>query len=260
MFKYHTINHLREKYLVIHVREEVKRVNRECRECARCFKVQPVQQQMAPLPQIHLQMTTKPFANGAVDFGGPYLTIQGRGRSRAKPYLCLFLCLQTHCCHLETATSLETDAFLNAFVRMTARRGWPTKMLSDNGSNFVGAEKEIKELVGKLDHNQVQCMTSNQGINWYWNPPSTPHFGGVFEAMIKSSKRAIYIILKDADITDEELQTTFIGVGSLMNSRLPTALSDDPNDKPVLTSNHFLIGQMGSDFVPESVDNTAFNP
>ena len=255
-----TINHLREKYLVIHVREEVKRVNRECRECARRFKVQPVQQQMAPLPQIRLQMTTKPFANCAVDFGGPYLTIQGRGRSRAKRYLCLFLCLQTHCCHLEMATSLETDAFLNAFVRMTARRGWPTKMLSDNGSNFVGAEKEIRELVGELDHDQVQRMTSNQGVTWYWNPPSAPHFGGVFEAMIKSSKRAIYAILKDADVTDEELQTTFIGVESLMNSRPLTALSDDPNDEPVLTPNHFLIGQMGGDFVPESVDNTAFNP
>ena len=122
-------------------------------------------------------------------------------------------------------------------------------MLSDNGSNFVGTKKEIKELVGELDHDQVQHMTSNQGVNWYWNPPSAPHFGGVFEAMIKSSKRAIYAILKDADITDEELQTTFIGVESLMNSRPLTALSDDPNDEPVLTLNHLLIGQMGSDFV-----------
>ena len=78
----YTINHLQEKYLVIHVREEVKGVNRECRECARRFKVQPVQQQMAPLPQIRLQMTTKPLANCAVDFGGLYLTIQGRERSR----------------------------------------------------------------------------------------------------------------------------------------------------------------------------------
>ena len=78
--------------------------------------------------------------------------------------------------------------------------------------------------------------------------------------MIKSSKRAIYAIFKDADITDEELQTTFIGVESLVNSRPLTALSDEPNDEPVPTPNHFLIGQMGGDFVPESVDKTAFNP
>ena len=108
----YTINHL-QKYLVIHVREEVKWVNRECRECARHFRVQ---QQMAPLLQIHLQMTTKPFANCAVDFGGLYLTVQVHGRSRAKRYLCLFLRVQTHCCDLEMATSLDTGAFLNAFV------------------------------------------------------------------------------------------------------------------------------------------------
>ena len=208
------------------------------------FQSPPVQQQMAPLLQIRLQMTTKPFANCAVDFGGPYLTIQSCGRSRAKRYLCLFLCLQTHCCHLEMATSLETDAFFNTFMQMTARRGWPMKILSDNGLNVVGAEKEIRELVGELDHDQVQPMTSNQGVTWHCNPPSAPHFGGVFEAMIKSSKRAIYAILKDADVSDEELQTTFIGVKSLMNSRPLTTLSDNPNDEPVLTPNHFLIRQM----------------
>ncbi|KAL9987286.1 hypothetical protein ACROYT_G001568 [Oculina patagonica] len=129
----YTINHLQEKYLVMHVREEVKRVNRECRECARRFKVQPVQQQMAPLPQIRLQMTTRPKAS--------------------------------HLCRAD-----------------------------------------------------------------------------------------------DADINDEELETTFIGVESLMNSRPLTTVSDDPNDEPVLTPNHFLIGQMGGDFVPESVDTTPFSP
>ena len=127
------------------------------------------------------------------------------------------------------ATSLETDAFLNAFVRMTARKGWPTKMLSDNGTNFVGAEKEIRELVSQLDHDQLQHMTSSRGVTWHWNPPQGPHFGGVFESMIKSAKRAIYAVLKDADINDEELET-FIGVESLMNSRPLTTVSDDPND------------------------------
>ena len=74
------------KYLVVHVREQVKRVMRECFECARRFR------------------STK----------------QGRGRVpgrvRAKRYLCLFLCLKTHCCRLEMASSLDTDALLNAFV------------------------------------------------------------------------------------------------------------------------------------------------
>ena len=51
-----------------------------------------------------------------------------------------------------------------------------------------------------------------------------------------------------------------MGVESLMNSRPLTALRNDPNDEPVLTPNHFLIGQMGGDFIPESVDTTTYSP
>ena len=169
----YTINHLREKYFVVHAREQVKRVMRECLQCGKRFR----------LPRIRLQQTSRPFINCAFDYGGPYLTKQGRGRVRAKRYLCLFLCLQTYCCQLELASSLDTDAFLNAFIRMAGRRGWPQQMLSDNGTNFVGAYK-------------VQRMTSNKGVTWKWNPPDGPHFGGVFESMIKSAKRAIAAVMQ----------------------------------------------------------------
>ena len=103
-------------------------------------------------------------------------------------------------------------------------------------------------------------MTSSKGVSWKWNPPAAPHFGGVFECLIKSAKRAIFAVLGDAEVNDEELETIFIGVESLMNSRPLTAVSVDPNDDRVLTPNHFLIGQIGGDFVPESVDTEPFNP
>ena len=211
---------------------------------------------MAPLPQFRLQMAYKPFTNCATDFGGHYMTMQGRGRTRTKRYLCLFLCLQTHSCHLEMATSLDTGSFINAFTR----RRWPKMMLSDNGTNFVAADREIRELVAQLDQDQIRHATANEGVEWHWNPPAAPHFGGVFESMNKAAKRAISAILKNVDVTDEELYTCFIGVESLLNSRPLTTFSDDPNDEPVLTSNHFIIGQMGGDILPESVDMTEFNP
>ena len=84
----YTINHVREKYLVVHVREQVKRVMREYFECARRFQTKPAHQQMAPLPKIRLQQSSRPSESCAVDFGGPFLTKQGRGRVRAKRYLC----------------------------------------------------------------------------------------------------------------------------------------------------------------------------
>ena len=104
----YTINHIREKCLVIHVRQEEIRTNKDCSECVRHFKVPPVQKQMAPLPQTRLQMTTRPFTHCVVDVATSYLTVQGRGRTRCTRYVCLFIWLQTHCCHLEMSTSLET--------------------------------------------------------------------------------------------------------------------------------------------------------
>ena len=51
----YTINHVQEKYLVVHVREQVKRVMREFFECMRRFRSKPAHQQMAPLQKIRLQ-------------------------------------------------------------------------------------------------------------------------------------------------------------------------------------------------------------
>ena len=156
--------------------------------------------------------------------------------------------------------SSDTNAFFNAFDRMTARRGCPQQMLTDNGTNFVSASRELRDLVSTIDQDKIQRMTSNKGVSWKWNPPAAPYFGGVFESMIKSAKRAIFAVLGDSEVNDEELETIFIGVESLLNSRPLRAVSVDPNDNRFLTPNHFLIGQIGSDFVPESVDTESFNP
>lgn len=74
--------------------------------------------------------------------------------------------------------------------------------------------------------------------------------------MIKAAKRAIYAELSGADVNDEELETAIIGAESLLNSRPLTTVSGDQNDELVLTPNHFLIGQMGGELAPESVDTT----
>ncbi len=143
----------------------------------------------------------------SVDFGGPFITIQGRGKRRAKRYLCLFTCLSTRAVHLEIAFGLDTDSFLNAFYRMVSRRGLPDEMLSDNGTNFKSADKELKYLVTQLDENRITESAANKGIKWRFNPPLAPHFGGVHETMIKAAKKSINAILGNADVTDEELMT-----------------------------------------------------
>ena len=182
---------------------------------------------------------------------------QGRCRTKAKRYLCLFTCLVTRAVHLEISYSLDTDSFINAFTRMM--RGTPTYVISDNGSNFVGADRELQELVESLDQERIiRESTKHHRIDWKFNPPAAPHFGGVFEALIKSEKKAIKAILGDADINDEELHTAICGA----DSQPITYVGADPNDHSPLTPNHFLVGQLGGGpFAPELLDaEEVYNP
>ncbi|XP_068680566.1 uncharacterized protein [Montipora foliosa] len=158
------------------------------------------------------------------------------------------------------AYALDTDSFMNAFYRMVNRRGLPREMLSDNGGKFVGGNKELSDLVKELDQDKIVKSTANQGIKWKFNPPHAPHFGGAHEIMMKGAKRAVYAILGNAEITDEELMTAFTGAEAILNSRPLTYQSANPEDDIPLTPNHFLFGQVGGKFAPESVDEITFNP
>ena len=92
-------------------------------------------------------------------------------------------------------------------------------MLSDNGTNFVAAERELREFVQALDQSKIAQSSANKELMWHFNPPLAPHFGGVHETMIKAAKRAVNAVLGNADVTDEELTTALTGAEALLNSR-----------------------------------------
>ena len=252
-----TLSSLSTKFWIVAAREAIIEWERECAMCQR-RKVKVAQQIMAPLPLNRLTTSLRAFVKVAIDFGGPFMTMQGRGKPRQKRYLCLFTCLASRAVHLEMAYSLDVDSFLNALNRIINRRGVPEEILSDNGTNFVAANKEFCELICKDP--KVQTNTAKKGIKWIFNPPYAPHFGGVFEIMIKSAKRAIMAILNNADVKDEELVTAFCGAEALINSRPLTYQSANIKDNVPLTPNHFLHGQMGGQFAPEVVDGIAHDP
>ena len=254
-----TLAALSTRYWVMSGREVIREWERQCAECRR-RKAKTCRQIMAPLPVSRLKSSLRAFTRTAVDYAGPFITIQGRGKRRQKRYLCLFTCLATRAVHLEMAFGLDTDAFLNALYRMTSRRGLMEEMFSDNGTNFRAADKELKSLISQLDQEKIKESIANKGIDWHFNPPLAPHFGGIHESMIKSAKRAISAILGNADITDEELMTAIIGAEGLINSRPLTYQSTDPADDVPLTPNHFLHGQIGGQFAPTAVDDTQFHP
>ena len=181
-------------------------------------------------------------------------------RVSAKRYLCLFTCSATRAVHLEMAFSLSTTDFLNEFSRMVAKRGRPEEVTSDNGSNFVGANKELKELIQSIDQEKIVDDSANKGIKWNWNPPEGSHFRGVFESLIKVAKKSLKAIVGNSGLNDDELQTALKEVEALMNLRPLSYEGTDPHDEPVLTPSHFLIRQLGGQLAPQVTDEIAFNP
>jgi len=98
-------------------------------------------------------------------------------------------------------------------------------------------------------------------FKWIFNPPYAPHFGGVFETMIKAVKKAIVAIIETQMlIINEELMTTFTGTEALVNSRPLTYQSANPLDDIPLTPNHQLHGQTGGTFASKATTEEAFHP
>lgn len=130
---------------------------------------------MGDLPSFRVTPDEPPFHCTGVDFFGS-LSIK-QGRSTVKRYGCLFTCLNSRAIHLELAYDLSASSFINVLKRFMCRRGCPSKMYSDNGTNFVGAARELKQAAKELAKPSVQRLMSSKCISWHFNSPAAPHMG-----------------------------------------------------------------------------------
>lgn len=131
---------------------------------------------MADLPEERVVPDLPPFTNVGVDYFGP-VDVK-RGRSIVKRYGVVFTCMTSRAVHLEVAYSLDTDSCINALRRFICRRGQVSHLRSDNGTNFVGAERELREALASLNHDRIERALSKKGIKWSFNPPAGSHHGG----------------------------------------------------------------------------------
>ena len=240
-----TLSLLREKYWIIHARQSVKSIIAKCTTCIR-HRGQTMNQVMGNLPSSRINPSDV-FSNVGIDYAGPIKirTSPGRGYKSMKGYIAVFVCLSTKAIHLEAVSSLDSRNFLQAFKRFTSRRGLCNHIYSDCGTNFVGADVEIKEIFRRhsVKNNAIINNLSSQGIQWHFNPPAAPNFGGLWEAAVKSMKFHLKRVIGEQTLTYEELSTLLQGIEAYLNSRPLVPLSDDPSDISTLTPAHFLIGR-----------------
>ncbi|XP_029997552.1 uncharacterized protein LOC115424424 [Sphaeramia orbicularis] len=194
---------------------------------------------MADLPESRVTPEKPPFTFVGVDYFAPFEV--KHGRSLVKRYGVIFTCLVIRAVHIEVASSLDTDSFINALHRFIARRGQVQELRSDNGTNFVWADRELRRAMEEWNHERITDMLSLKGVRWIFNPPTGSQHGGAWEWLIRSIRKVLNSTLQTQHLDEEGLQTALCEVEPILNSRPITQESMDPNDLEALTPNHLLL-------------------
>lgn len=216
---------------------------------------------MGNLPVERVQYV-HPFYKVGVDYCGPFKvhTIRRRGQSPVKVYVCIFVCLSTKAVHIEMVGNLSTESFLGALSWFTSRRGNCHTICSDNGTSFVGANNDLRELFQFLASkaSNITAALQKYKIEWKFIPPGAPHMGGIWEAAVKQAKIHLGRVIGESLLTMEEFSTLLTKIEAISNSR-PVALAQ-VDDIDYITPAHFLIGRTFVDIAEDDVTNIKITP
>ena len=237
----------RKKYWILGARKLAKRIGYDCVTCRR-WRNKSCNQLMSNLPECRIIPGGSPFQYCCIDYFGPMLIKYGR-RARTKAYGIIFTCLTTRAIYIDLATDISTDKFLLAFRRFISNFGQPEKVISDNGSNFIGAKREITNLINRWKSGDEEAQKLNNictqyTIQWTFSTPLAPHHNGVVESMVKSVKSSINKVVKESVLSEEEYRTVFAEVSACINSRPVWPSSDGDVEQPPITCQDLLRPSM----------------
>ena len=106
-----------------------------------------------------------------------------------------------------------------------------TRLRSDQGTNFVGAENELKRSYQEMDDERIKAELLKHNIDWIRNPAMASNFGAAWERQIRSVRNIIAALMKQhgCSLDNESLQTMLCEVEAVVNSRpLTTESLSDP--------------------------------
>ena len=248
------------KYIILGLGTLCHQVKFSCAIC-RMMKGKVAHQLQGALPVRRLGEGLRPFEHVGMDFAGPFEVKVGRGKPRKKLYVLVLTCMAVRAVHLEATGGTDTTHVVNAISRFVDVRGIPKTVTTDNQTSFQKADKDLTDWIGAIDLDMLREKTGHEfrpgsrGIEWIFNPPLAPHFGGVFEILVKAMKRALKTTVGHADLTEEEFRTVISKVAWMLNNR-PIQPVGDSSDLEALTPNHFLNGAPEDAVFPPNLPNS----
>ncbi|XP_065365610.1 uncharacterized protein LOC135958645 [Calliphora vicina] len=223
-----TINELRQRYWIPHIKSVFKKVVKKCYVC-KYDNAKPTQPLMGTLPPDRVTPFIRPFTYTGVDLFGPFNVAIGRRKEKRGG-------------HIELAENLSADAFILCFRNFVNRRGTPVRIRSDNGTNFIASQKLLKKEVRLLNIDEITKEATKHNIEWIFNCPANPSSGGCWERLIRIVKRLLLKTLRDSTPRLETLRSVLIEAENIINSRPLTEIPVSSEDAESITPNHFLIG------------------
>jgi hypothetical protein len=130
--------------------------------------------------------------------------------------------------------------------RFFSYRGYPKLILSDNGTQMVGAENELRLMIKGWNVKQLKEFCAERSIKWKFTTPLAPHQNGATEAMVKTIKTALKKAIGDAVLAPFELYTCLLEITNLVNQRPIGRIPTDPDNGSYLCPNDILLGRATS--------------
>ena len=233
-----TLTEVRSRFWILKGRALVKKIVHQCVVCRKSEGNPYLGPSPPPLPEFRLK-EDPPFTYTGVDFAGPLYVKASSATASSKVWICLYTCCVVRAVHLDIVPDMTTAAFIRSLKRFSARRGLPRKFVSDNGKTFKAVAKAIDTM---MRDKAIQEYLSGLKVEWLFNLERAPWWGGVFERMVRMTKRCLKKMVGRARLTYEELNTVVIEVEAVINSRPLSYMTADDIEQP-LTPAHLIAGR-----------------
>ena len=161
--------------------------------------------------------------------------------------------MATRAVHFEVVQSLEANAFLQAYRRFCSRRNVKPKVVySDNGGNFVAAEKELRCGIQNWNNKVLYDALLQEGATWHFNPPRSSHQGGFYERMFRTVRKLIRSLVAEATLDEFDLLTLVAEIERIINDRPITGLPSSPDDAATISPSMIISGNMCDSLPPDT--------
>ena len=204
-----------------------RKVLKKCRYCKR-QTLKPLCPMMSALPKQHLDIGSPAFNDTMIDYFGPVIVKLNKGtrtsQATTKRYGGIFSCLTTRATHIELVGNLSTDEFILTLRRFICRRGYPSRINSVNGTNFVGAQRELDHTLKMLNQKRIHNELIAKTTEWIFSSPLSPWMNGAVEAVVKLTKCRLKAITRDCLFKEDALSTYLTKVEAVLNNRPLTVM------------------------------------